>query len=251
LAIRDKINIIWTGLRFITLLILSRCVTTAYAWTDSITTADWKLCWGKGKAVAYSLQSHDSLVIFESKDTMLQTSENGDSRDINFYEITAIVGSKISYRHTYDSYGNSNQGNQGEEFVTIDLEKRGKRIGLSDIFDTADILSGLSNDSFIKKHLHQSSSNLTELFDQISGGCEMLMSSGGILRSFTFYDIKDSLVAVRIGIPHKCDITTGKFIQLGLYLPVSGNLRKDLLKASKNQVLMASFQKTKQSLKTK
>jgi len=186
-------------------------ITLVYSWaspfTDSTTTTGWRILWGPGRATAYSASGPDSLVIFKNQDTRNGASKNAGSWDVNKYKMASIAGPLVSFQHTYESHGSANQGNEGDEFITIDLSQGGARIALGDVFTESDILSRLLNDQFVAKNVRSTPVDLSALFEQIGSGCEMLMNSGDILKSFAFHHVKDSLVAVRLGIPHKCDIT--------------------------------------------
>lgn len=64
------------------------------------------------------------------------------------------------------------------------------------------------------------------------GGCEV--SYYEVNESFAFHHTKGGNVAVRIGLPHGCEVMRGNYTELGIYLPIPSTFVEYIKRAEKN-----------------
>jgi hypothetical protein len=214
-------------------------------YSEEVRTASWLIHWNNQDAYATNEKSGKTLLIYKQKcrDTTLGDSKSKTAvKFTDKYRMLSIVGSYVSYRHTFSSEPYIHQTSCGDEFVTIDLNQGGYHVSLDEIFNEKDIFAALSHDGFIKTKITQPN-NLEELLNAISSGCELFMIEGDFLKSFTFHHVENGNVAIRLGMSHLCDITSGKFIQLGILLPIPADKKIAFEQASHQNLLMEGMTK--------
>ena len=113
----------------------------------------------------------------------------------------------------------------------------GFEISITDLFDESLVLKALLNDKIVKKSLGNNTPlSLEELTQVADGGCDM--SFFDFPYSFAFHHVKGNDVAIRIGLPHGCEVMRGKFTQIGIYLSIPVGASSLFKIADKNKTLM-------------
>lgn len=208
----------------------------------------WIITWNDLVATAKNENNGKVIQIYKQRILDTVIGESTLKKNVKFtdkYRLLAIAGTYVSYRHTFSSKPYIHQTSCGDEFVTVDLEKDGRSISLDEIFNENEIFNALSADGFIKSKITENKNNLDELLEAMSSGCELYMNEGDFLKSFAFHHIENSTIAIRLGISHLCDITAGKFTQLGIFLPISADQKTLFEQAARQNLLMEQMLKKK------
>lgn len=216
--------------------------------SNEVRSLSWVINWTNLEATAKNEKTGKIIQIYKQHilDTIIgEQSLKKKIRYTDTYRLLAIAGTYVSYRHTYSSEPYIHQTACGDEFVTLDLEKDGRSISLDEIFNENEIFNALTKDGFIKSKISGKKNSLDELFEAMGSGCELYMNKGDFLKSFAFHHIENGTIAIRLGINHLCDITAGKFIQLGILLPLADAQKTIFEQAARQNLLMEGMMKKK------
>ncbi|MCM0080104.1 hypothetical protein L4X63_00710 [Geomonas sp. Red32] len=151
------------------------------------------------------------------------------------YEVVSLVGPVLSVCESWYSDSGAHPS-YGSRFRTVNLDRGKEELSLTDIFDESEVLTALLKDRIIGKHLGKVTPKRLADLEALDGGCEIDFQ--GLNRSFAFHHLKGGAVAVRIGLPHGCEVMRGNFTQLGIYLPLSRPAIGYFRHAEKNKTLM-------------
>ncbi|MCP5419899.1 MAG: hypothetical protein H6970_07105 [Gammaproteobacteria bacterium] len=213
---------------------MTRPASTVY-FAKSHTTDDpdlWDVVWSRDYAIAGS--------------TAIYAEQQWDNAKSTFSgKILSIVGPYISYQGESEGYaeGAAHPWNN-VYYKTIDM-RTGKAVKLTDLFDEREIFQALSNDSVIAAALHDKTpENLAELLQATDGGCDFYIGEES-LSHFAFHHLQKNQVAVRLGLSHGCEAARGNLTQIGFYLTVPDNHRKQFEQAQTDDLLMSGLAKLK------
>lgn len=130
-------------------------------------------------------------------------------------------------------------------FTTYDLRRSTAdslaQASLTDFFPAEDVRAALARDPLVARVLAAKGAAPRTLdgllsaleLEEIEGPDECTYSAGPeVLRQFALHHLEGGRVAVRISLGHHVELCRGKYIQLGILLPVPPSLRADLEAAS-------------------
>ncbi len=164
------------------------------------------------------------------------------------YKILSFVGPYLSIQNSeYCDCGGAHPS-AAVAFQAIDLSKsdasKQPSASLNDVFPEPGILAALEHDKVVAATLSALKiappSNLKELVDALKfqsfqvGECDFTFGEN-LLQNFSFYDVRDDKVAVRIGLPHGSEVCRGQITQLGILLPIPAALSSDLAAAKQKK----------------
>ena len=198
----------------------------------------WLISWNKKEITARKRDGRPRVICRAYKKSSSGMSEERKCR------ILSVVGTLISYQLDYYHEGGAHPS-YGSYYKTVDLERGKKPITLTMLFPEKDVVKALKGDRVIKKALSKERGRgkgigtLKSLLAHIDGGCKMSFLS--IPSSFAFHHVKGGEVALRIGLPHGCEVMRGTFTQLGLYLPIPKALKGSLARAVWEKSLMKNL----------
>ncbi len=138
--------------------------------------------------------------------------------------MNSIVDNYVSYTYSYYSEGGAHP-TYGSIFCTINAATE-DTVNLLDIFNENDLIEALKNDEFIKESVSnvEEIESLEDFQRNTINTCAYNLSKDILISSFSFHHTRDSLVAIRIGIPYGCQADRGKFTQIGIYLPIPAHM---------------------------
>jgi len=194
-----------------------------------ISSGVWQITYNIGTASAVNLKNNTKIIIYKDKNTKTDAAKNNGYWMEEKFQLLSVVSKYVSFQRTFYSEGGAHPS-YGKEFRTVDLDKNGTTVSLKNIFTDKDLFEALMKDKIISTHLSNSPSSLDGLFNVINGGCEMDLSET-MLNSFGFHHVNSDSIAIRIGIGSGCETDRGKFIQIGIYLPIPPQLKDAFVKA--------------------
>ena len=155
----------------------------------------------------------------------------------SWHRILSAVGSVVSIERSY-YYDGGAHPSYGAIWETIDLET-GESSSLTAIFPEGEIFAALRADHIVREAYRRAEEpdSLFELIDNLDGDCAMWFSRE-MLTGFAFHHVRENQVAVRIGLPHGCEVARGSFTQLGVYLDIPTALSEALGRAKVDGTLM-------------
>lgn len=161
------------------------------------------------------------------------------------YRLQSVVGPLITLMHSASSYcKEAAHPSHYNNFTTLDA-RTGKPAKLTDYFDEATLLAALRQDKVLNAALDgKPARTLEEFFANADGECEMYISPK-MLQSFAFHHRKGNQIALRIGLPHGCEVERGNFTQIGIYLPIPDKLATWIEQAEQQGRLMGQLSKPK------
>jgi len=202
-----------------------------------VTSADWIVTWSSQVASAVQVSGTRKVPIYRKSSTQKNAKANDGYWEEQTYAMRSIVGPYVSFFE--ESYG------EGGAHPSVALSFHTVRLGekaavcLTELFPEAQVVGALVADRVIVKarSSQEPVTTLEALAGQLDGGCEMDLSAAVFNESFIFHHIDKDKVAIRIGVPHGCEVARGNFTQLGLLLPIPPVLKEALAEAEKNQTL--------------
>lgn len=162
--------------------------------------------------------------------------------------LLSVVGPLISLRTSeYCDCGGAHP-TMITTFQAIDLQQSAngsvKVAALSDLFPEADILNALMSDGMVQKALGSQTGrappSLAKLLNALADksvdvrDCSYAFSKE-LLSQFAIHHLEANQVAIRLALPHSVETCRGKFIQLGILLPIPASLRQHLRAAQARQ----------------
>lgn len=203
------------------------------------------LLWDDDIAVVVDFSNKTNRILF--CDSFITEEDKQDS------ELLSVVGPYVSYEYQYWHSGNGPEGPPhpawGRYFRAFDI-RTNSNVSLLDFYDEKVILNALLKDKFIQRMIKGRKFNtLKELFTSTRMDYDIedeidVEFSEGSLSSFAFHHIKDSKVAIRIGLDRSSGpYWKSDFQQVGIYLPIPEKLKDDLLRADQNKTLMKYLEK--------
>ncbi|MBL8018688.1 MAG: hypothetical protein JNM27_03405 [Leptospirales bacterium] len=226
----------------LTVAISTLCSMSVFAETPTVRIhryGELRLAWNNEIALVYKESSPTGAVIYQQSNSYSPYGSQAERRDFGMSNYTAlsVVGPLVSYAAKWYGEGGAHPS-YGTLFAAFDMQTQ-KKANLKEYFSEPQILTALLTDSLLKPRVRniQKVHTLTEFFKQADGGCELAIHDD-ILESFAFHHIKADRVAIRIGIPHGCEVNRGDFHQIGFYLPLPPKLKAALQIAEEQKTLM-------------
>jgi hypothetical protein len=155
--------------------------------------------------------------------------------EISHYEVASLVGPLFSVAESLYWEGGAHPGHLAR-LVTVNLDSGKSPVLLTDLFPEEQIVGALLKDKVVRKALGgKRPTTVAQLVEMADGGCDM--SFNQLNESYAFHHIKGGNVAIRIGLPHGCEVMRGNYTELGLYLPKPAALAGFLGQAAKRKTL--------------
>ena len=166
---------------------------------------------------------------------------------VNNYEIASLVGPVLSVSESLYWEGGAHPGHLAR-LLTVNLDTGQSPVRLTDLFPEEQIVAALLKDKIVKKSLgKQQPKCISEIIQSADGGCEI--SFYDINESYAFHHTKGDNIAIRIGLPHGCEVMRGNYTELGIYLPKPPQLAGFLEQADKQKTLQRNVRiKSKNNL---
>ena len=202
-----------------------------------VTSADWIVTWSSQMASAVQVGGTRKVLIYRHSTTEKNAKANDGYWEEQSYAMRSIVGPYVSFFE--EGYGEGGaHPSVALSFHTIRLGEKAA-VHLTELFPEAQVVEALGADRVIVKarFSQEPATTLKALAAQLDGGCEMDLSAEVFNESFIFHHIDKDKVAIRIGVPHGCEVARGNFTQLGLLLPIPPALKEALEGAEKNHTL--------------
>lgn len=196
---------------------------------EVIHTADWTITTGSLEGVAVHKRTKEKIVLYQQMDE----GERKECTDYAFSgRVVSVVGTFVSVEIQESGYCGGAHPFEWHGFSTKDLARGGHRVHLTEIFDKYELEDALKKDTWLIK----ARANPDEFACVYSE--ESLTTE-----HFAFHHMKDNKVAVRLGLPHGCEVARGSFTQLGVYLTPTEWLTKRLEAAEKAKLLLGQRSK--------
>jgi hypothetical protein len=202
-----------------------------------VASADWIVTWNSQVASAVQVGGTRKVPIYRHSNTEKNAKANDGYWEEQSYAMRSIVGPYVSFFE--EGYGEGGaHPSVALSFHTIRLGEKAA-VHLTELFPEAQVVGALVADRVIVKarSSQEPATTLAALAAQLDGGCEMDLSAEVLNESFIFHHIDKDKVAIRIGVPHGCEVARGNFTQLGLLLPIPPALKEALVEAEKNHTL--------------
>ncbi|MCK5719997.1 MAG: LysM peptidoglycan-binding domain-containing protein [Thiomargarita sp.] len=162
------------------------------------------------------------------------------------FTILSTVGNLISFQDQEHIFCQNNQyQSKDEQFLTIDVNKNGEKVKLTDIFTEKSLLKALLTDNLIKNIFKNKKqpSNLSDFYDTllwsniVVKACEYYLPQD-FLNRFAFHHVKKGRVAIRLELPAIEPTCGSENIKLGFYLSIPKRLKSAFKDANKRKLLM-------------
>ncbi len=198
----------------------------------------WKFIKEKDNVVAVNSGTGKSHLLFKGGET--NTVEDGDSTTTDIsYSIASFVGPYVTVLESNYSFTKGAAHDSRERIFKVLDVNTGKAVLLTDLFNEADILKALLQDSYIKGALNPgiTPKTLSELVSNLNN-TDLARFGDYMFGSFAFHHVEPGKVAVRMGLTYNYEAARGAFTQLGFFLPVPEKLKTPLALAVTNKTLM-------------
>jgi hypothetical protein len=189
---------------------------------EVIKAGDWTITATQTEGWAVNGRTRERVELYKQ----MEEAERKKCEDYSFSaRILSVVGSFVSYYLSEGGYCGGAHPFEVRTFMTIDLARGGHTVALSELFDRHELEDALNKDPWLSKaRAEQDGCTYSE--SDLTG------------HHFAFHHLKDDKVAVRLGLPHGCEVMRGSFTELGLYLTPPEWLRKQLVAADKARLLL-------------
>jgi hypothetical protein len=217
---------------FVLLLLLLPAWTTAQPIKTilSSTPGAWQVYKSNGNIMAENSRTGKVRTVFSETDKPQESSR---------YDTASLVGPLLSVKASLYWEGGAHPG-QLTRLETVNLDTGKSPVLLTDLFSETKILDALLKDRVVEKSLAgRKPKTIKELARMADGGCEIAFHL--LNESFSFHHIQGDRVAVRIGLPHGCEVMRGNFTELGITLPIPPKLMKFLKDAERRQTLQRHY----------
>ena len=208
------------------------------AWDDaqpvkpifSSTAGHWQVHKTNGKIIAENFPTGKVKTVFSEVDKPKEASR---------YDLASLVGPLLSVKASLYWEGGAHPGHL-TRLETINLETGKSPVLLTDLFPETTLLAALLKDQIIQKSLAgRKPKTIEELIKITDGGCEVDFRF--LNESFAFHHIQGDRVAVRIGLPHGCEVMRGNYTELGLYLPIPAGSRDFFEQATTRKTMKRNY----------
>lgn len=189
---------------------------------EVIKAGDWTITATQTEGWAINGRTKERVELYKQ----MEEAERKECTDYSFSaRIVSVVGTFVSYELSEGGDCGGAHPFAWQAFNTRDLARGGHRVELSELFDKYELEDALNKDTWlIKARAEQDTCTYNE--------------SDLTSYHFAFHHMKDNKVAVRLGLPHGCEVARGSFTQLGLYLTPPEWLSKRLVAADKAKLLL-------------
>ncbi|MBL8022225.1 MAG: hypothetical protein JNM27_21295 [Leptospirales bacterium] len=152
------------------------------------------------------------------------------------YRMLSLVGPIASYAADMYFEGGAHPTG-GRTYFAYDIARK-KPALLTDFFRKDDILHALRNDPFLKTKIVPNAkiTSLDDFLLKVDGSPDVRLSPA-VLGYFAFHHVRGNQVAVRISLPYATEAYR-HFTEIGIYLPMSGNVAAWLSDATRDHRLM-------------
>ena len=178
--------------------------------------------------------------------------EEDDCLTNNTYKAVSVVGDLLTVWES-SAWQCGAHPSAWQTFSMYSIANPHATPSILDYFDESDVVATLLTDKVVQRHLSPNSNpqTLEDLQQAVKDdSCAINFETLG--NNFAFHSVKGDTVAVRFGLGYGCgassagsfsSLNNGRFTQLGVYLPISEALKKDLDRAEKQGLLMSTLDK--------
>ena len=154
--------------------------------------------------------------------------------------LESVVGSIASYyESTYVECTGAPHPHQRATYRAVDVSRPRTPAKLTDWFPEQEVRAALLADPLVRKALADAHVRtpparldaLVKLLSESNTECKYSFPED-LLTHFAFHHLEGNRVAVRLGLPHGCEVVQGRLTELGILLPIPERLKAPLARAA-------------------
>ena len=197
----------------------------------------WTIRWTSGQMTARHRQMKRKLLIYRNtRERRCRTAAYCGTR----HRLLSIVGTIVSYETKWYREDGP-RPDFGTRYTAVDLDQWGRPATLDWVFGQRPVLRALLGERLIRRALAaRRPRSFSDLFTKLDGGCKTHMSRQ-LLSQFAFYQVKQGMAWVRVGLSHGCPSHAGTFTTFTLRLPLPARLSRRVRRARKARLLMRNL----------